>query len=438
MLSGRVSRLLCVVALLGPWLVAAAATAPTARAVVDLDRILAVVNDDVVTDTELAARLAQTKRQLTLEKIKLPTDEVLRRQLLEHMVMERLQLQLAERGGIRVTDADVDQALEKIAQSNKMNLTEFRRMLVRDGLDPQAHTAEVRSQLIIRQLLEREINNRVTVSESEVATFLETHPQGTDVEYHISQIFLALPESASPEAIQATRKRADDIQRRLKEGENFEQLAVTYSQGEGALNGGTIGWKKAGQLPELFVTALKDLAPGNVSDVLRGPNGFHILRLNNRRGDAPATNVAQTHVRHILLRRSEVQSLDEARTKLLNLRNRSEHGEDFATLAKGNSEDTGSAAGGGDLGWVNPGQLVPEFEKAMDALKPGELSQPVRSPFGLHLIQVLERRNQDISKERLEASARNQIHTRKASESYEQWMRQLRDEAYVEYLSGEE
>lgn len=436
MLSSRVFRLLCAAALLGPWL--AAAVAPSARAVGDLDRILAIVNDDVITESELSSRLAQTKRQLALDKIKLPTDEVLRRQLLEHMVMEQLQLQLAERAGIRVTDADVDQALEKIAQSNKMNVTEFRRMLVREGLDLQAHAAQLRSQLTIRQLLEREINNRVTVSESEVEIFLETHPQGADVEYHLSHIFLPLPESASPEAIQATRKRADDIQRRLKEGANFEQLAVTYSQGEGAMSGGAIGWRKAGQLPELFVAPLKDLAPGNVTDILRGPNGFHILRLNNRRGDTPATNVAQTHTRHILLRRSEIQSLEEARTKLLNLRNRIEHGEDFATLAKGNSEDTGSAAGGGDLGWINPGQLVPEFEKAMDALKPGELSQPVRTPFGLHLIQVLERRTQDISKERLQASARNQIHTRKANERYEQWVRQQRDEAFVEYLSGEE
>ncbi len=433
MFSGRLSRFVVIFTLLVPTLVAGATPAPVpaTRTVGDVDRILAVVNEDVITESELANRLIQTKHQLALDKIKPPTDDILRHQLIEHMVMERVQLQLAEHAGIRVTDADVDQALEKIAQTNKLSLADFRRMLAREGISAQAHSDEVRAQLIIRNLLDREINGRVTISESEVASFLELHPQGTDVEYNLSHIFLPVPESASPEAIQAARKRADEVRRQLKDGANFEQLAVTYSQGEGALTGGAIGWKKAGQLPEMFVEALKNLSPGTLSEVLRGPNGFHILKLNNRRGDS-AANVAQTRVRHILLRTSEVQSLDDTRTKLLNLHNRIEHGEDFATLAKANSEDPGSAAGGGDLGWVNPGQLVPEFEKAMEALKPGQLSQPVHSGFGLHLIQVLERRTQDISKERLDNSARNQIHSRKATERYQQWLRQVRDEAYVE------
>ncbi len=430
-------RMLCTAALVTPWLAVAAVTPSPARSSGDIDRILAVVNDDVITESELAARLAQTKRQLTLEKIKLPADDELRRQLLEHLVMERVQLQLAEQAGIRVSDAEVEQAVEKIAQNNKMSSAEFRRLLTREGLDAQAHTAEIRAQVIIRQLLDREINSRVTVTESEVADFVAVHPQGTDVEYNLSHIFLSLPDAASPEAIQAVRKRADGIRSQLKGGANFEQLAVTHSQGEAALNGGLLGWKKSGQLPEFFVEALNSLAPGNISEVLRGPNGFHILRLNKQRGDAPANNVDQTHVRHILLRSSEIQSLDEARAKLLSLRARIEHGEDFATLAKANSDDPGSAVGGGDLGWVNPGQLVPEFEKAMNSLKPNELSHPVQTTFGLHLIQVLERRAQDISKERVENAARNQIHARKATERYEQWLRQIRDEAYVEYFLEE-
>lgn len=437
MFSGLTVRVVCVMALLAPWL-AATAAAPAARASTnpagELDRIIAVINDDVITESELSTRMVQTKHQLKLEKIKLPEDDVLRRQLLEHMVTERVQLQLAERAGIRVTDAEVEQAVERIAQNNKMTLAEFRRMLAREGMNAQSHASDVRNQITIRQLIDREINQRVVISESEIATFLEARPRGTDVEYNLSHIFLPLPEAASPEAIQAARKRAEDILRQLKQGANFEQLAVTHSQGEGALNGGALGWKKAGQLPELFVETIKDMAPGSVSDAIRGPNGFHLIRLNNRRGDAPMTNVSQTHARHILLRRSEVQSLDEARTKLLNLRNRIEHGEDFATLAKANSEDPGSAAGGGDLGWVNPGQMVPEFERAMDALKPGQLSQPISSPFGLHLIQVIARRSQDISKERLEGTARQQLHARKASERYEQWLRQMRDEAYVELV----
>jgi peptidyl-prolyl cis-trans isomerase SurA len=425
------------VSVLALLLVPSAAIAAPTRATGDVDRILAIVNDDIITDTELDARLAQTKRQLAVEKIKLPTDSVLRRQLLERMVVERLQLQLAERAGIRASDADVERAIEGVARQNKMELAEFRKTLVREGLDPQIHAAEVRTQIILRQLAEREVNNRITVNESEIENFLETNPRGADTEYNLSHIFLPLPESASSEAIQATRKRADEILARLKDGANFEQLAVSHSQGEGAMSGGAIGWRKAGQLPELFVTTLRELSTGSVSSVLRGPNGFHILKLNNRRGESAATNVTQTRVRHILLRRSEIQSLDEARAKLLSLRERIVQGDDFVALARAHSEDTGSAAGGGELGWTSPGQLVPEFEQAMNALKPGEISQPVRSSFGLHLIQVLERRTQDLSDERLRGLARQQIHTRKASERYEQWLRQLRDEAYVEYLSDD-
>jgi peptidyl-prolyl cis-trans isomerase SurA len=431
-------RIAGALALLLPALAGIAAQTPSARPAADLDRILAVVNEDVITESELSARLAQTKQQLTFDKIKLPTDAELRRQLLEHMVMERVQLQLAERAGIKIPDAEVDQAIEKIAAGNKMSVPEFRRMLERSGLKPQAHTDEIRAQLAIRQLLDREINARVTVSDSEVADFLEAHPQGTDAEYNLSHIFLPLPESPTPEQIQAGRKRADDIRQQLKQGANFEQLAVTHSKGEGALSGGTIGWKKAGQLPDLFVAALKDLAPGAVSEPLRSASGFHILKLNQRRGESVMANVAQTHVRHILMRGSEIQSLEDARIKLANLRNRIEHGEDFATLAKANSEDPGSAASGGDLGWVSPSMLVPEFERAMDALKPGQLSQPVASPFGLHLIQVLERRTRDMSEENVRNNARKQIHARKATEQYQQWLRQVRDEAFVEYPSGEE
>jgi peptidyl-prolyl cis-trans isomerase SurA len=418
------------------WLGAFAAPTPQ-RTIVDLDRILAVINDDVITQSELNARLAHTKRQLAAEKIRAPSEDVLRRQLLERMIVERLQLQLAERAGIRVADADVERAIENIARSNKMGLAEFRRMLEREGIDPSAHAEDIRVQLVLRQLVDREINSRIAVAESEVEAFLAANPRGTDTEFNLSHIFLPLPEAAGPDAIQSMRRRADEILRRLKDGAEFEQLAVSFSQGEAAMSGGVIGWRQAGQLPEMFLDALKGLAPGQVSEVLRGPNGFHILKLNGRRGET-GSDVTQTQVRHILLRRSEIQSLDEARVKLLNLRERIVHGEDFATLARAHSEDTGSASGGGSLGWTNPGQLVPEFEQAMNALKPGEVSQPVTTAFGLHLIQVLARRTQDVGEERQEARARQQIHARKAGERYEQWVRQLRDEAYVEYVTGDE
>lgn len=423
--------------LLLPSLMAAAPAPPKTGG--EIDRILVIVNDDVITETELANRLAETKKQLALEKIKTPPDDILRKQLLDRMVLERLQLQLAVQTGIRVGEPEVDQAIETIARRNNLSAENFRKALAKSGMDIAAYRAQTRDQLAIQQLLEREINNRVNVTDSEVSHFLE-NPQSRadmDVTYNLSHILIGIPESASPEAIQAAKKRAEDILRQLKAGADFEQIAVSYSQGADALKGGGLGWKKPGELPELFLGALKSLSPGNISEILRSPNGFHILKLNDKRGAAQAEAVTQTHVRHILLRTSEIQSLEDARQKLLNLRERVENGDDFAVLARAHSEDTGSAASGGDLGWVNPGMMVPEFEKAMNALKPNQLSQPVRSSFGLHLIQVLGQRSHDITQERLEAAARQQIHARKADERYEQWARQLRDEAFVEYLLDE-
>ena len=428
----RLSAVILLLAAVPAW--SAPARAPTL-----LDRVLAIVNDDVVTESELNRRIAETKKQLRLEKIALPPDDALRRQILDHLVFERIQLQLAAQTGIRVSESDVDRAIEGIARQNKMSVEEFRKLLEREGLDPAAHRASVRNQMIIRQLQEREILNRVSVTDAEVDGFLENQESRARVnqDYNLSHIFIAVPESASPEAILKARERAEEILQTLRQGGDFEQAAIAHSQGAEALNGGHLGWKSAGQLPELFLAALKDMTVGGLSEVLRSPNGFHILRLNDRRGGMQTERVRQTHARHMLLRPSEVQSLEEARMKLNNLRERIANGEDFAELARAHSEDAATAASGGDLGWVNPGQLVPDFEKAMDALKPGEVSAPVQTPFGLHLIQVQERRERDVSQERLRASARQQIHARKADERYEQWVRQLRDEAFVEYLPDE-
>jgi peptidyl-prolyl cis-trans isomerase SurA len=414
-----------------------AAAAP--QRISDIDRIVVIVNDDVITESELNQRLQETRKQLELEKISAPPDAALRKQLLERMVLERLQLQLAAQSGIRISESDVDRAFETVAQRNKLDAEEFRKALTQRGMDVAAYRNQLRDQLTIQQLLEREINNRINVTDSEVENFLE-NPQSRadmDVAYQLSHILIGIPEAASPEAIQAARKRAEDVHRQLAGGANFEQTAVSQSQGADALKGGNLGWKKAGELPELFLSALKTMPAGGISDILRSPNGFHILKLHSKRGGDQAAAVTQTHARHILLKPSEILSLEDARQKLLGLRERIENGEDFAALARAHSEDTGSAANGGDLGWANPGQMVPEFEKAMNALQPNQLSQPVRTPFGLHLIQVLGRRSHDVSQEREFAAARQQIHARKADERYEQWARQLRNEAFVEYLLEE-
>ena len=414
-----------------------AVTAPARAPITDIDRIVAVVNNDVITATELEDRLAQTKQQLTTQQIQLPPQDVLRRQLLERLIVEDIQLQLALQTGIRVTDQDVERAIESIAGRNKMSVSALFDTVRQQGFDRSAYRDQVRKQVTIQQLVDREIISRVSVSEGEIKIYLEnSRARAQDaIEYDVSHIYLSLPETATTEQVAAAKIRADDIQRRVRAGEDFARTAVTYSQGPNALSGGKLGWKSAGQLPGLFVSAVAKLAPGGISEVLRGPNGFHILRLNDQRAtSANEAPIQQTHVRHILLRPSEIQSVRETTDRLLEIRRRLNAGEDFATLAKTFSEDAVSATNGGDLSWVSPSQLVPTFEQAMDRLAIDQISEPVQTPFGLHLIQVLERRQQTAAGEREEATARRQIHTRKADDRYEQWVRQLRDEAYVEYL----
>jgi peptidyl-prolyl cis-trans isomerase SurA len=406
---------------------------PVPTAVVDLDRIVAVVNNDVITANELELRLTETKQQLSAQRIQLPPEDVLRRQLLERMIVEQIQLQLAVQSGVRVTDDDVEKAIQAIASRNKLTVDKVYDAVRQQGIDRASYREQVRNQITIQQLVEREIYSRTTVSDSEIDAFLENTRTSQDTEYDLSHIFLAIPESATPEQIQAVKARADDVRQQITRGEDFARAAVTHSQGPDALKGGAIGWKSAGQLPELFVGALNQLKPDEVSEVLKGPNGFHILRLNDRRGGGGGEAVQQTRVRHILLKPSEIVSRNDARANLRRLRERIAQGEDFAELARSHSEDPVSASQGGDLGWISPGQTVPEFERAMQALAPGALSEPVESSFGVHLIQVLERR-QAVSGDRARLTARTQIHARKADDRYEQWVRRLRDEAYVEYL----
>jgi peptidyl-prolyl cis-trans isomerase SurA len=427
-----------IVLLLSAALAVPAAFAAAARApIIDIDRIVAVVNNDVITATELQERLAQTKQQLATQQIASPPEDVLRRQLLERMVVEDIQLQLAAQTGIRVSDQDVDQAIGSIADRNNMSARELYDMVQQQGFDRSAYRDQIRKQITIQQLVDREITSHITVSDSEVNNYLESaQARARDTtEYNVSHIYVPVPESATAEQIAAAKQRAEDIVRRLRGGEDFARAAVTYSQGQNALTGGVLGWKSAAQLPELFVNALAKLEPRGITDVLRGPNGFHILRLNDRRTAAPAeAPIQETHVRHILMKPSAIESAADVKKRLLQIRSRLEAGEDFAALARTYSEDPVSAANGGDLNWVGPNQVVPEFEHAMDRLKIGEISEPVQTSFGLHLIQVLGRRQAPVTGERARDMARRQIRARKGDDRYEQWVRQLRDEAYVEYM----
>ena len=426
------------------WFLLAALAAPPALAVTsghvpitDVDRIVAVVNNDVITQSELDERLTQTKQQLSTQQIQLPPEDVLKRQLLERMVIEDIQLQLAQQTGIRVTEEDIERAIASIAERNKLNTSALFDAVRKQGYDRSAYREQIRKQITIQQLIDREVNSRVVVSDGEVRTYLEntSATRQEAIEYDVSHIYISVPESATTDQVASAKRRAEDVRQRVLDGEDFARAAVTYSQGPNALTGGSLGWKSAAQLPELFVRTLEKLQPGTISDVLRGPNGFHILRLNARRSSSPTeAPVQQTHVRHILMRPSEIQSVRETTERLMELRRRIEAGEDFATLAKTYSEDAVSAANGGDLGWVGPGQLVPAFEQAMDRLPVDKISEPVQTSFGLHIIQVLGRRERAASAEVEQATARRQIHARKADDRYEQWVRQLRDEAYVEYL----
>ncbi|HWR88166.1 MAG TPA: peptidylprolyl isomerase [Acidiferrobacterales bacterium] len=411
-----------------------AALAASTEAADPIDRILIVVNDEIITAREVDTRVSAVRARLTAQKVSLPPDDILRRQVMERMVTERLQQQLARQLGFTVSDERLDRAIRQVAEQNHKSPEDLRRESEKEPGGYRAFREELRGQLLVQQLIEREVNNRVNVSEAEVENFLAAQ-SGRDggVEYNISHILLGLPESASPEVIARARLKAEGLLADLRKGADFGQLAVANSQGQNALEGGGLGWKQAGQLPDLFVNVLRTLKPGTVSDVLRSPSGFHILRLNDRRGGGEALKVTQTRARHILIKTGELVSLSEAQRRIEQLRERLVNGANFAETARAHSEDVGSAANGGDLSWMSPGQTVPEFEKAMNALKPGELSAPVKSPFGVHLIQVQERRERDVSQEREAATARNQLHARKADERYEQWLRQLRDEAFVEY-----
>jgi len=407
-----------------------AAPAPVDR----LDRVMVIVNTEVITESELNARLKEVRKTIATQKMAAPPEEVLKRQVLERMVLEKIQLQIATQTGIQISNERIDQAIQRIAQENRLTSTELIAALKKEGVDQARFRNQVKTQLTIQQLVEREVQNRVSVTDSEVENFLAAaENRGGGLEFNAAHILISLPETATPETIESTRVRADALWKELKQGADFQQAAIAHSQGQTALEGGVLGWKKAGQLPALFSATLKQMRPGEISEVLRGPNGFHILKLLDKRGQAQERPVTQANARHILVRTTELIPQEEARRRIAQLRERIEQGEDFAALARVHSEDIASASSGGDLGWISPGQASPEFDRAVEGLKLNELSAPVRTPYGVHLIQVLERRERDISAELNLNSARQQVHARKADERYDQWLRQLRDEAYVEY-----
>ncbi|MCB1905774.1 MAG: peptidylprolyl isomerase [Rhodocyclaceae bacterium] len=428
-----IKRIAAAAALVGGLVLPATAAEPEF-----VDGIAAVVNSEVITRKELRDRVEMAVRQLSRQGTQLPPPDIIERQVMERLILEKAQLQMARESGMSVDDETLARALERIASTNRLSMTEFRGVLERDAIDWDEFRDNIRNEILIARLREREVDSRVVVTDAEVDNFIAaSRDNPASQEFSAAHILFRAPEGASPQQLGELRERAEAVLARLQQGEDFAKLAASFSDAQDALSGGELGWRTGERLPTLFADALAGMQPGQVSPVLRSPGGFHIVKLLARRGGeiAGPDKVTQTHARHILIKTSELIDDADAQRRLLALRERVVRGgAGFDELARVHSSDL-SAAKGGDLGWLYPGDTVPPFERAMDELEPGEVSEPVRTPFGWHLIQVLDRRVEDVSEERKRNAARNALKARKADEAFEDWLRQLRDRSFVDLRS---
>ena len=397
-----------------------------------LDRIVAVVNEGVVLQSELDRALDMTRKQLADRKIALPPDDVLRTQMLERLVLTRVQTQRAEEAGIRVDDRELNEVLNNLAAQNKMTIAEFAVSVRKQGLDYLGLRETVRDEITIQRLRAREIEHRVLVTEQDIALFLANQARLDKSEYRVSHILVAVPDGAPGEERAKAKKKAEALYERIKKGEDFAQIAITNSDGQQALQGGDLDWRPGASLPELFANAVQTLRKGEVAPLLENASGFHILKLTDVRGGQERKTITETHAQHVLLMPTALRTEEQTKQEIRQVHDRIVKGEDMGEIAKKISDDTGSKVGGGDLGWQPAGVFAPEFEKAIDALKPGQVSAPFRSPFGWHVAKVLERRTRDATDETRRARARAAIQNRKAAEEYDMWLRRLRAEAYVE------
>ena len=408
-------------------------SAPPQNRVVNVDRVVAVVNDEAITQYDLDDAKRIVLQQLKQQNVQPPAQDVLDKQVLERMMTERSLLQFAKENGVRVDDTMIERAILRIAQENKLSAEDFRKALAKENIDYPRYREDVRHELTVQRLREREVDSKITVSDAEVGQYLATlkSQSSGDAEYKLAHILVMVPEQASAEQIDAKKRRAEDALRALKNGADFAQVAAGFSEASDALGGGNLGWRSGARLPTVFADEVRAMQVGQISAITRSAAGFHIVKLLDKRSHNEPMVVDQTHARHILVRVNEIVSESDAKAKIDRLKDRIDAGAKFEELAKLNSEDTTSAKGG-DLGWVNPGDTVPEFDEAMKKLEPNQISAPVRTPFGWHLIQVLERRRQDITGDRARSEAQVAIRQRKADEAFQDWVRQIRDRAYVE------
>jgi peptidyl-prolyl cis-trans isomerase SurA len=404
-----------------------------------LDSIAVVVNDEVITTNEVRNRVAQIEQRLKAQGGQLPDQADLKRQVVEAMIVERAQVQLAKEYGVKVDDTTLDRAIARIAENQKLSVQDMRNQMEKEGLPFPQFREEIRNEIMLQRLREHEVDSKIQVSDAEVDTYLaaEKAAAAEKVEMNISQILVGIPANASPEQIAARKARADEVLRQLRTGADFAKIATTYSDAPDALKGGAIGWRDPDRLPPLFTTELAKLKPGQVTPVIKSNTGFHIIKLVDKRSLAAGQDskevVEQVHARHILLKVTPTMTEAEVKRKLLELKEKMDNkAATFEDLARQYSQDN-SASKGGDLGWLFPGDTPQELEDAMKQLKPGEVSGVVQTPFGFHIVQVVERKSEDVSKEKERNMARQVIRERKTQEAFEDWAREVRDRAYVEF-----
>jgi peptidyl-prolyl cis-trans isomerase SurA len=419
--------------LLAAGLASSVALSPLAQAATEiLDQVVAIVDDDVIMASELRERLATVTQNLQARGVESPPEDVLVRETLDRLILENIQLQMGNRVGVRISDAQLNAAVQRMAAGNGMTIDQFRAAMEEEGASYADMREEIRREMILQRVQSGNVNQRIQITPQEVDNFLATEEgqKLTQPEFRLMHALLAVDPNASDSEQAAAQAEVDKLLRRIRGGEAFNQV-IGSSTDPYRFSGGDLGWRSQEDLPSLFAEAAPTLAQGETSDPIRSASGIHLIFMAAKRG-AESQIVAQTQVRHILVKQSEIMTDDEARELVQELKQRVEAGEDFAELAKEYSEDIGSAQEGGDLGWTSPGQMVPEFEQRMAETATGEISDPVRSQFGWHIIDVQDRRDQDMTEEAIRGKAMDYLHQRKYQEELDAWLRRIRDEAFVD------
>lgn len=410
-----------------------AAVSPAFAAVEMLDRIIAVVNDGVVLQSDLDRAMEQGRQQIRERGIAPPPEEILRTQVMERLILLRLQTQRAQEVGIKVDDRELNEVMTNIAAQNKLSLSDFALELRKEGQDYLAVREQIREEVMMQRLRQKEVEGRVLVTDEDIALFLANEGKAPDAQYRVSHILISVPDGAASKVREDARTRAEGLRKKLEDGADFAQTAIANSNGQQALDGGDLGWRRSGAMPELFAQQVSRLREGELSAVLETASGFHLIKLTGKRTTGERSQVAETRAQHILLATNAIRDEEQTKLQARDIHEQLTKGGDFEALAKKLSDDPGSKASGGDLGWTPTGAFTPEFQKQIDELKPGELSPPFRSNFGWHIARVIERRTRDITDESRRQKARQSIQNRKMAEEYEGWLRRMREEAYVEY-----